>query len=189
MENFTDRRELSEKLRNLIKDIRQRLGYTQEQLASALGVGIVTIKRYETGVLAQTIPIEFLVAISKVSKISLGTIVNDLFGLNESWKDELCSFFAGLPEDELLFLRQALRLRRDSPSDSQDFLVLFAAYVLMPRMDQLTVVKQTLGQFLGFHTEDLAYDFDLEFRKRSRAVLQRWHAQAMKEEEKKILPE
>lgn len=108
---------------NNIKVLREKLNYTQSQLANFLGIGErVTISYYETG--ERTIPLEHL------------TKIADLFGV------ELEVLLTGEPED--LLTNKIFAFRKEK-LEANDFLTLASFHVIVKNYRKLKSLEERNG--------------------------------------------
>lgn len=108
---------------NNIKVLREKLNYTQSQLANFLGIGErVTISYYETG--ERTIPLEHL------------TKIADLFGV------ELEALLTGEPED--LLTNKIFAFRKEK-LEANDFLTLASFHVIVKNYRKLKSLEERNG--------------------------------------------
>jgi transcriptional regulator with XRE-family HTH domain len=72
--------EYSERLKSLLVSSRNKLNFSQEELASALGVGVATIRRWETNHVGKSLPIDTLYGLSRLIDRPLADIILEIFG-------------------------------------------------------------------------------------------------------------
>lgn len=133
--------EYAQRLRSLLISSRKKLGFTQEELASALGTGVVTIRRWETGHVGKSFPIEVFLGLSKLVDRPLSELVSEVFGAKKSENKE-SSLFNG-SQEKLKRLKEVLEKKGDfQPETSKRLLILSR---LFAQSDELLEIEMFLA--------------------------------------------
>lgn len=75
--------QISQNLRETLVSLRRQKGFTQQELADAMGVGVVTIRRYESLKLGKSIGLDFIYAVAQIAECHPRDIIKDIFHLSD----------------------------------------------------------------------------------------------------------
>lgn len=108
---------MSEKMAERIKNLRQEKGLTLEQVADVVGVGKSTVRKWETGMIAN-------MRRDKIADLAkaLGTTPAYLMGWDEENKKNLRQSEAELTEAEKLMLALFKQIPKDRQPEALDLL-------------------------------------------------------------------
>lgn len=146
--------EYAERLRSLLVSSRKKLSFTQEELATALGTGVVTIRRWETGHVGKSLPIDVFMGLSKLVDRPLDEIISEVFGTQRSSALEN-SIFNGSKE-KLSRLQETLESRGPfSAETSKRVLILARVFAQSDELLELEMFLAALKAQLAAENPEL----------------------------------
>lgn len=97
--------QISQNLREILVSLRRQKGFTQQELADTMGVGVVTIRRYESLKLGKTLGLDFIYALARTADCHPKDIIKDIFALELEASGELRK----LPDEQIDTISQFFR--------------------------------------------------------------------------------
>lgn len=97
--------QISQNLKEILTSLRRQKGITQQELADIMGVGVVTIRRYENQKLGKSLGLDFVYALARTAGCHPKDIIKDIFALEL----EADGRFAKLPDEQIDTISQFFR--------------------------------------------------------------------------------
>lgn len=173
--------EYAERLRLLLTSSRKKLGFTQEELATALGTGVVTIRRWETGHVGKSFPIDVFIGLSKLVDRPLDELISDVFGASRSTSREN-TIFSG-SQEKLRRLKEILDKGREfSASTSKRLLILARIFAQSDELLELEMFLAALKAQLANENLNLSESEAKEIRSEIEEAMRDWRKLVISQE-------
>lgn len=179
VDKIKERLDTAARLAAFMIALRKRLGLSQEAYSQRLGVGMMTVRRYEAGQCGD-VSIDFLSSLAQVADVPVANVVNLVLGIEEK-QDEIGAFFQQAPQKKRDRFSQSMSEEHSSLS-AEEVLDHLTFYIRLRRLHQLEMTRDVLKTFLVENEAKISREQSIQVRDLLTDKLKAMYKEMLREE-------